>query len=165
MNAEGGKLTLFILHSSSSFKVLFRLTVITLLSYFLFIARWLCDSDTWRAQRTSSINGNRRPSRLLDLYRQWPPGGTTWAALRECSELCLYLSVVARVVPFRARRGVTWVASAGLVRAVWRTRGRTKAPIHKETSNGSWCMGIKGEMSGTVCVTFTWDMYIHMSCL
>ena len=29
-----------------------------------------------------------------------------------------------------------------------------------QTSNGSWCMGIKGEMSGTVCVTFTWDMYI-----
>ena len=28
------------------------------------------------------------------------------------------------------------------------------------TSNGSWCMGIKGEMSGTVCVTFTWYMYI-----
>ena len=27
-------------------------------------------------------------------------------------------------------------------------------------SNGSWCMGIEGEMSGTVCVTFTWDMYI-----
>ena len=33
------------------------------------------------------------------------------------------------------------------------------------TSNGSWCMGIKGEMSGTVCVTFTWDIYIYMSCL
>ena len=33
------------------------------------------------------------------------------------------------------------------------------------TSNGSWCMGIKGEMSGTVCVTFVWDMYIYMSCL
>ena len=32
------------------------------------------------------------------------------------------------------------------------------------TSNGSWCMGIKGEMSGTVCVTFTWYMYIYMSC-
>ena len=31
------------------------------------------------------------------------------------------------------------------------------------TSNGSWCMGIKGEMSGTVCVTFTWEMYIYMS--
>ena len=29
------------------------------------------------------------------------------------------------------------------------------------TSNGSWCMGIKGEMSGTVCVTFTWDIYIY----
>ena len=25
-----------------------------------------------------------------------------------------------------------------------------------DTSNGSWCIGIKGEMSGTVCVTFTW---------
>ena len=33
------------------------------------------------------------------------------------------------------------------------------------TSNGSWCIGIKGEMSGTVCVTFTWDIYICMSCL
>ena len=31
----------------------------------------------------------------------------------------------------------------------------------KYTSNGSWCMGIKGEMSGTVCVTFTWYMYIY----
>ena len=30
------------------------------------------------------------------------------------------------------------------------------------TSNGYWCMGIKGEMSGTVCVTFTWDMYIYI---
>ena len=33
-------------------------------------------------------------------------------------------------------------------------------PVCK-TSNGSWCMGIKGEMSGTVCVTFTWYMYIY----
>ena len=33
------------------------------------------------------------------------------------------------------------------------------------TSNGSWCIGIKGEMSGTVCVTFTWDIYIYISCL
>ena len=32
-----------------------------------------------------------------------------------------------------------------------------------EPSNGSWCMGIKGEMSGTVCVTFTWYMYIYES--
>ena len=35
---------------------------------------------------------------------------------------------------------------------------------HRDTSNGSWCIGIKGEMSGTVCVTFTWDIYIYMSC-
>ena len=34
--------------------------------------------------------------------------------------------------------------------------------INSSTSNGSWCMGIKGEMSGTVCVTFTWDMYIYI---
>ena len=32
---------------------------------------------------------------------------------------------------------------------------------HNSTSNGSWCIGIKGEMSGTVCVTFTWDIYIY----
>ena len=33
--------------------------------------------------------------------------------------------------------------------------------LKDSTSNGSWCMGIKGEMSGTVCVTFTWYMYIY----
>ena len=32
------------------------------------------------------------------------------------------------------------------------------------TSNGSWCMGIKGEMSGTVCVTFTWWV-VYSFCL
>ena len=39
--------------------------------------------------------------------------------------------------------------------------------IPTPTNNGCWCMGIKGEMSGTVCVTFTRDMYIYiyMSCL
>ena len=54
----------------------------------------------------------------------------------------------------------------------WRTEScvcYVKAASDMETSNGSWCMGIKGEMSGTVCVTFTWDMYIYiyiyMSCL
>ena len=30
------------------------------------------------------------------------------------------------------------------------------------TSNGSWCIGIKGEMSGTVCVTFSWDIYVYI---
>ena len=42
--------------------------------------------------------------------------------------------------------------------------GRTCLPASMliPTSNGSWCMGIKGEMSGTVCVTFTWDMYIYI---
>ena len=34
------------------------------------------------------------------------------------------------------------------------------SPHKRTTSNGSWCIGIKGEMSGTVCVTFTWDIYI-----
>ena len=32
----------------------------------------------------------------------------------------------------------------------------------EESSNGSWCIGIKGEMSGTVCVTFTWDIYTYI---
>ena len=34
-------------------------------------------------------------------------------------------------------------------------------PVYTQTSNGSWCMGIKGEMFGTVCVTFTWYMYMY----
>ena len=37
----------------------------------------------------------------------------------------------------------------------------TSDMLNKDTSNGSWCMGIKGEMSGTVCVTFTWYMFIY----
>ena len=37
----------------------------------------------------------------------------------------------------------------------------TSLHVSKQPSNGSWCMGIKGEMSGTVCVTFTWYMYIY----
>ena len=41
----------------------------------------------------------------------------------------------------------------------WR---KTCLIIHSSTSNRSWCMGIKGEISGTVCVTFTWDMYIYI---
>ena len=40
-----------------------------------------------------------------------------------------------------------------------------RVAINISPSNGSWCIGIKGEMSGTVCVTFTWDIYIYMSCL
>ena len=45
----------------------------------------------------------------------------------------------------------------------WRHHAhRSRAQLKKLTSNGSWCMGIKGEMSGTVCVTFTWDMYIYI---
>ena len=43
-------------------------------------------------------------------------------------------------------------------------RNQLVTPNH-QTSNGSWCIGIKGEMSSTVCVTFTWDIYIYMSCL
>ena len=35
-------------------------------------------------------------------------------------------------------------------------------PCIKLTSNGSWCMGIKGEMSGMVCVTFT---ILHEICI
>ena len=44
------------------------------------------------------------------------------------------------------------------------THSTTNILIHvfnKDTSNGSWCMRIKGEMSGKVCVTFTWYMYIY----
>ena len=52
--------------------------------------------------------------------------------------------------------------------SLWRHRNAKRwwgSGSQKCTSNGSWCIGIKGEMSGTVCVTFTWDIYIYMSCL
>ena len=49
--------------------------------------------------------------------------------------------------------------------SVWKSMDHTKIVQKRKTSNGSWCIGIKGEMSGTVCVTFTWDIYIYMSCL
>ena len=39
---------------------------------------------------------------------------------------------------------------------------KDKCSTYMDTSNGSWCIGIKGEMSGTVCVTFTWDIYIYI---
>ena len=43
----------------------------------------------------------------------------------------------------------------------WHQRKHSSSASLNHTSNGSWCMGIKGEMSGTVCVTFTWYMYIY----
>ena len=51
------------------------------------------------------------------------------SAVRECSQLSLCSSAVARVAPFRAWRGVTCVASMWLVGAVWLTGGGTNAPI------------------------------------
>ena len=37
----------------------------------------------------------------------------------------------------------------------WMCRSDKYVPWHWLPSNGSWCIGIKGGMSGTVCVTFT----------
>ena len=54
---------------------------------------------------------------------------------------------------------VPWCMSGSLINGFNRSRWREK---RSRTSNGSWCMGIKGEMSGTVCVTFTWYMYIYI---
>ena len=50
----------------------------------------------------------------------------------------------------------------GIVRVCIRSLFKSSVGFTIYTSNGSWCMGIKGEMSGTVCVTFTWDMYIYI---
>ena len=58
------------------------------------------------------------------------------------------------------RRQVQCFESAVEFRDFRQTPG-TKMASNRETSNGSWCMGIKGDMSGTVCVTFTWDMYTY----
>ena len=66
------------------------------------------------------------------------------------------------VITWPTMRPVTaykWLVSATDQIHLWH---RTVKPLFRydHTSNGSWCMGIKGEMSGTVCVTFTWYMYI-----
>ena len=63
------------------------------------------------------------------------------------------------------RLGTPGLVFLGTVRGRKVTLGRWKASKvwkTKSTSNGSWCIGIKGEMSGTVCVTFTWDIYIYI---
>ena len=58
-----------------------------------------------------------------------------------------------------------WSEPGSLARQRWHATvtplSQLQWAIKLLTSNGSWCMGIKGEMSGTVCVTFTWDMYIY----
>ena len=66
----------------------------------------------------------------------------------------------------RLGKAITWHGSGdkwlpGLVLPKI-TESLQRVVITKQPSNGSWCMGIKGEMSGTVCVTFTWDMYIYI---
>ena len=58
-----------------------------------------------------------------------------------------------------------WVFSASVHYNDWirsREPWRPIISLQYPTSNGSWCIGIKGEMSGTVCVTFTWDIYIYI---
>ena len=52
-----------------------------------------------------------------------------------------------------AHNAFLWEKINGRKYLIWR---------HINTSNGFWCIGIKGEMSGTVCVTFTWDIYIYI---
>ena len=58
-----------------------------------------------------------------------------------------------------------WILCQTSLHHVWTTRHGHDSSSYSHpkvgTSNGSWCIGIKGEMSGTVCVTFTWDIYIY----
>ena len=59
----------------------------------------------------------------------------------------------------------SWVIVTCIFASKWSVKGSYIITWHVTTlgtSNGSWRMGIKGEMSGTVCVTFTWDMYIYI---
>ena len=74
------------------------------------------------------------------LWSSWRPQGTLIYTFAKSSQLGLRLD----------RFGLGWLFRT------WRFI------TIKTTSNGSWCIGIKGEMSGTVCVTFTWDIYIYI---
>ena len=54
-------------------------------------------------------------------------------------------------------------SKAGLISShLWQCIQKHICLYDSKTRNGSWCMGIKGEMSSTGCVTFTWDMYIYI---
>ena len=65
--------------------------------------------------------------------------------------------------PFSEPMVVSLPTHICVTRPQWVNQGlwHHMASLNHNTSNGSWCMGIKGEMSGTVCVTFTWYMYIY----
>ena len=84
----------------------------------------------------------------------------TWA---WCIEI-LFLSLIGYVCP-RYSLCSPWLLVSQktcLTQYIFRMRESYTSWHHmKQTSNGSWCIGIKGEMSGTVCVTFTWDIYIY----
>ena len=62
----------------------------------------------------------------------------------------------------RMRKKLWWKQKSSWRDNIFRMRYLVLMRYKVVTSNRSWCMGIKGEMSGTVCVTFTWDMYIYI---
>ena len=73
--------------------------------------------------------------------------------------LIYHFSISLTLVVFQRQKTYRVLALLPKMSAAWLPRD-CLASTPWATSNGPWCMGIKGEMSGTVCVTFTWDMYI-----
>ena len=79
----------------------------------------------------------------------------------------IYLNQRRLVVSWTRRNKLTWNSYQSTMEKKCSKESSAKSRLHclglnRDTSNGSWCMGIKSEMSGTVCVTFTWDMYIYI---
>ena len=76
------------------------------------------------------------------------------------SQLNMWLQWIGqRQLQDKMRNVYVWGLGASYIRELTVMASNQSTP----TSNGSWCIGIKGEMSGTVCVTFTWDIYIYMN--
>ena len=97
---------------------------------------------SWPRVAVASLTQNTK----LFTWRTWPGAGAVpkcdWAARSQCGS--------------KQRR-------ADHTKYIWYVATHGQSVITTElTSNGSWCIGIKGEMSGTVWVTFTWDIYIYI---
>ena len=124
-----------------------------------FPRNWPCVRGIHRSPVNSPHKGQWRGALLFSLICVWING---WVYNREASDLkhhralnCFFRHVV---------QGTAKKLSKIYINTHIHTQcGSMLSRRHHaiNTSNGSWCMGIKGEMSGTVCVTFTWYMYIY----
>ena len=138
-----------------SFEVSLELTLHKLLTKPL-SDQWLAMTLMWRHCNAWRINFV-----IIAVMRSWVDEGGIWR-----NYFCLSFSFIfAEINENVLKRSFAIYPVRNIPVVPWDARRmgsiKKKSATSCPTSNGSWCMGIKGEMSGTVCVTFTWYMYIY----